>query len=102
MAQADEVLLVEASAALTACAEREEQVSALFAQARFPEGLVAAETDFKDDIATVAHVGDWRIGIHTGVAGGNYRDCERGNDEAQARAIVALIEAYRGRNDPPR
>ena len=74
-------------------------LAALFAQARFPENLVAAKTDFTDDIATVAHVGDWRIGIHTGVRGGNYRDFDLGFDEAQAKAIVALIEAYRGAPD---
>lgn len=67
----------------------------LFERAGFPENLIAVNTDFSDDIATVLHVGDWRVGIHTGIPGGNYRDADLGFDEAQARFIVALIEMFR-------
>jgi hypothetical protein len=48
--------------------------------------------DDKSDLATIAHCGEWRIGFHTGVPGGNYRDGLHGSDEADARLIAASAE----------
>lgn len=44
----------------------------------------------RPDIATVAWVDDWCVGIHTpGFPGGNYRDAEYGATESDARLIAA-------------
>lgn len=48
--------------------------------------------------ATVAHVGDYRIGVETGVPGGNYRDGLLGDKLADAALIAAapdLLAALR-------
>ena len=54
------------------------------------------DTSGKSDMVTVAHVGDYRVGVLTGIPGGNYRDTEYGTDEADARLITAapaMLEA---------
>lgn len=51
----------------------------------------------RPEVATVAWVGDFVVGIPTpGFEGGNYRDADYGTDEADARLIAAapdLLEA---------
>ena len=53
----------------------------------------------RPQIATVAWVADWCVGIPTpGYPGGNYRDAEYGTNEADARLIAAapdLLKALR-------
>ena len=43
-------------------------------------------------LATVAHVGDYVVGIETGRVGGNYRDGLHGDDRADATLIAAAPE----------
>lgn len=50
---------------------------------------IARKTDFNDDLVTIAHCGDWRVGVQTGIKGGNYRDWDGGSDEVHARLIAA-------------
>ena len=54
----------------------------------------------RPEIATVAWVADWCVGIPTpGYPGGNYRDAEYGTNEADARLIAAapdLLAALQG------
>jgi hypothetical protein len=52
----------------------------------------------KSDVATVAHVGVYRVGIRTGVPGGNYRDGRIASEEHDARLIAAapaMLEALK-------
>ena len=53
----------------------------------------------KTGLVTVAHVGDYRVGVETGTPSGNYRDAEFGHDKDDARLIAAapaLLEAIQG------
>ena len=51
--------------------------------------------------ATVAWVGDYRVrvGIETGVKGGNYRDGLHGDEMADAHLIAAAPEMYEALRD---
>lgn len=52
--------------------------------------MFAEDARPRPEIATVAWVGDFVVGIPTpGFEGGNYRDADYGTDEADARLIAA-------------
>lgn len=50
---------------------------------------VARKCDFDDGLVTIAHCGEWRVCVETGIKGGNYRDWDGGSDEAHARLFAA-------------
>lgn len=61
------------------------------------EPWVAVRDDIGVEVATVAHVGDYRVGVATpGYPGGNYRDTDYGTDAEDARRIVACVNALAG------
>lgn len=52
------------------------------------------KTDWDSGFATIAHVSEYRIGIETGVKGGNYRDYDLGDCAALAHEIAALRNLF--------
>lgn len=70
-----------------------DRLEALYAKAT--KGVwLQQKTDWESGFVTVAHVGEFRVGVETGIKGGNYRDHDFGGDVDDAALIAALHNAF--------
>lgn len=59
-----------------------------------PGYWLVQKTDWESGFVTVTHCGEYRVGIETGIKGGNYRDTEFGATADDAAMIAALRNAF--------